>query len=53
MREIKFEELRKERRPLWMTHYGVESYVDFLGGGGDIWNDRVYGEWERVYGGEE
>lgn len=52
MRRINFEELRKTGRPLWMTNYGVESYADFLGGGGDIWTDRLYGEWERDYGEE-
>lgn len=52
MRHINFEELRKTGRPLWMTHYGVESFADFLGGGGDIWTDRLYGEWERNYGEE-
>lgn len=52
MRRINLEELRKTGRPLWMTNYGVESYADFLGGGGDIWTDRLYGEWERDYGEE-
>jgi hypothetical protein len=50
--DINLEELRKERRPLWMTDLSVESYADLLGGGGDIQFDRVEPEWGRSYGSE-
>lgn len=50
--ELKIEELRKEGRPLWMTNFGHESYADMLGGGGDIWTDRLHPEWLRDYGAE-
>ncbi len=52
MKKINFEELRKTGRPLWMTSWNVESLAEFVGGGGDIWTDRLYEEWERVYGEE-
>jgi len=39
--EFNIEELRKERRPLWMTSLGLESPADMLGGGGDIHTDRL------------
>ncbi|HOV84777.1 MAG TPA: hypothetical protein PLM79_00320 [Syntrophobacteraceae bacterium] len=51
--ELNIEALRKERRPLWMTHLDVESYADFLGGGGDVHRDRHLPEWERFAGVEE
>lgn len=50
--EINISELREKRRPLWMTHLGVESYADLVGGGGDIRTDRLHPEWMRD-GGEE
>ncbi|MDY6910156.1 MAG: hypothetical protein SWC40_09490 [Thermodesulfobacteriota bacterium] len=31
----------------------VESYADMLGGGGDIWADRLHPEWLRNFGKEE
>lgn len=52
MYEINISELRKERRPLWMTHFGHESFADMLGGGGDVWRDRVHPEWMRDFGEE-
>jgi len=36
-----------------MTDFGHESYADMLGGGGDIWFDRLHPEWLRDYGYEE
>ncbi len=52
MTELNISELRKQRRPLWMTHFDVESYADMLGGGGDIWTDRLHPEWLRDFGKE-
>ncbi|MCK8602316.1 hypothetical protein [Desulfoferrobacter suflitae] len=49
---VNIDELRKQRRPLWMTNYGQESYADMLGGGGDVYFDRLYPEWMRDYGSE-
>jgi hypothetical protein len=40
--ELNVNELRKQRRPLWMTSFGHESLADLLGGGGDIWTDRLF-----------
>jgi len=50
--EINISELRKKGRPLWMTDFDLESYSDMLGGGGDIWSDRLYPEWMRDFGSE-
>jgi HSP20 family protein len=50
--EVNISEMRKRRRPLWMTHFGVESMADMLGGGGDLWTDRLSSEWAREYGQE-
>jgi hypothetical protein len=50
--EINVTELRKEGRPLWMTHLGHESLAELLGGGGDVWTDRLHPEWERDSGHE-
>lgn len=44
--------LREEGRPLWMSHLGISSYAEMLGGGGDIYTDRLVPEWER-FAGEE
>ena len=43
--EINLEKLRREHRPLWMTHAGLENYADTVGGGGDIHLDRFHEEW--------
>ena len=51
--DMKIEELRKQKRPLWMTDFGHENYADMLGGGGDVWSDRLHPEWLRDYGKEE
>jgi hypothetical protein len=51
--DFKIEELRKERRPLWMTDLGVETMADFLvGGGGDIHTDRLSIDTDRMTGEE-
>lgn len=52
MFEIDISELRKQGRPLWMTHFNHESYAEMLGGGGDVQRDRLYPEWLRDYGKE-
>ena len=50
--EFNIEELRKERRPLWMTGFGFESAADMLGGGGDLYTDRLAVDFDR-FAGEE
>lgn len=50
--EFNIEEFRKERRPLWMTSLGLESTADMLGGGGDIYTDRLAVDWDRSIGEE-
>lgn len=50
--ELKIDDLRKERRPLWMTDLGVESMADLVGGGGDIHSDRLAVDWGREMGQE-
>ncbi len=52
MLTLNIEDLRKERRPLWMTHWEVENVADLLGGGGDVWADRLHAEWSRDAGEE-
>jgi len=52
MLEINISELRKERRPLWMSEFGAESYAELVGGGGDIYADRLHPEWRGDYGEE-
>ncbi|MGQ9483418.1 MAG: hypothetical protein ACUVSA_00170 [Desulfosoma sp.] len=47
---LNIEDLRKACRPLWMTHWDVENVADFLGGGGDLWSDRLHAEWARDAG---
>ena len=39
--ELNITELRKQKRPLWMSDLGVDDYSDILGGGGDIYLDRL------------
>lgn len=39
--ELNIAELRRKRRPLWMSDLAIEDYSDFLGGGGDIYTDRL------------
>lgn len=51
--EVNISELRKEGRPLWMTYLGEESFAGLLGGGGDIYLDRLSPDWDRFEGVEE
>ena len=39
--ELNITELRKQKRPLWMSDLGVDNYADIVGGGGDIFTDRL------------
>lgn len=39
--ELNITELRKQKRPLWMSDLGIDDYADILGGGGDIYSDRL------------
>ena len=39
--ELNISELRKQKRPLWMSDLGIDNYADILGGGGDIYTDRL------------
>jgi len=48
--ELNITELRKQRRPLWMSDLDTDDYSDFLGGGGDIYTDRLPPAWERHSG---
>ncbi len=48
--ELNITELRKQRRPLWMSDLDTDDYADFLGGGGDIYTDRLPPAWERHSG---
>ena len=48
--ELNITELRKQRRPLWMSDLDMDDYADFLGGGGDIYTDRLPTLWERHSG---
>lgn len=51
--DFNIEELRKQKRPLWMTDLGVETMADFLiGGGGDIRTDRLSVDSDRMTGAE-
>jgi hypothetical protein len=52
MTELNITKLREERRPLWMSSLGIDNYADMIGGGGDLWQDRLSMEWAR-YTGEE
>ena len=50
--ELNITELRKQRRPLWMSDLAIEDYSDFVGGGGDIFTDRLPPAWPRNIGAE-
>ncbi|MGO9688243.1 MAG: hypothetical protein ACLP2X_06790 [Syntrophobacteraceae bacterium] len=39
--ELNITELRRQKRPLWMSDLDIENCADFLGGGGDIYTDRL------------
>lgn len=49
---ININELRKQRRPLWMSNFNHESFADLIGGGGDVHQDRLHPEWLRDQGEE-
>lgn len=51
--ELRISELRNEGRPLWMTYLGEESFADLIGGGGDLYQDRLSPDWDRSEGFEE
>lgn len=48
--EMDITELRKQRKPLWMTNLGIESFADMVGGGGDYRFDRLAVDWGRTEG---
>lgn len=50
--ELYITELRRQKRPLWMSDLGIDDYADIIGGGGDIYRDRLPPAWAR-YMGEE
>jgi hypothetical protein len=51
--EFNIEELRKQKRPLWMTNLAVESMGEILvGAGGDIRFDRLSVDSDRMTGKE-
>ena len=52
MVELDITALRQQGRPLWMSPLGIESYADMLGGGGDLYVDRLPLEWARSTGEE-
>ena len=39
--ELNITELRRQKRPLWMSDLDIENYADFLGGGGDIYTGQA------------
>ncbi len=48
--ELNITELRKQKRPLWMSDLGIDDYADILGGGGDIYTDRLPPAFARYEG---
>ncbi|MEN6437174.1 MAG: hypothetical protein ABFD97_01190 [Syntrophobacter sp.] len=48
--ELNITELRRQKRPLWMSDLGMDNYADIIGGGGDIWTDRLPPAWPRHTG---
>jgi hypothetical protein len=48
--ELNITELRRRKRPLWMSDLGIENYSDILGGGGDIFADRLPPAYPRFEG---
>lgn len=41
VQELNITELRQQKRPLWMSDLGIDNYADIIGGGGDIYTDRL------------
>jgi len=50
--ELNISELRRQRRPLWMTEFDEECAADILGGGGDVYTDRLSAD-ATSFAGEE
>ncbi len=50
IQELNITELRRQKRPLWMSDLGIDNYADIVGGGGDIWWDRLPPAWPRHEG---
>jgi len=50
LHKLNITELRKQKRPLWMSDLGIDNYADILGGGGDIYNDRLPPAFARFEG---
>lgn len=48
--ELNITELRLKKRPLWMSDLGIDDYSEFVGGGGDIYTDRLPPAWSRHEG---
>lgn len=48
--ELNITKLRREGRPLWMSDLGLEDYSEIMGGGGDIYTDRLPPAWPRGTG---
>jgi hypothetical protein len=48
--ELNITELRRQKRPLWMSDLGIENYADIVGGGGDIFTDRLPPAFPRYEG---
>lgn len=48
--ELNITELRRQKRPLWMSDFGADNYADILGGGGDIYTDRLPPAFARLEG---
>jgi hypothetical protein len=50
VQELNITELRRKKRPLWMSDLGIDDYSDIVGGGGDIYWDRLPPAWPRHTG---
>ena len=48
--ELNITELRLKKRPLWMSDLAIDDYADIVGGGGDIYKDRLPPAWPRHEG---
>jgi hypothetical protein len=50
IQELNITELRLKKRPLWMSDLAIDDYSEFVGGGGDIYTDRLPPAWPRHEG---
>jgi len=50
LHELNITELRRQKRPLWMSDLDIENYADLVGGGGDIYSDRLPPAFPRFEG---